>query len=91
VAAASDAPDDHDDAATGAAARAGLAAAVDALGGVAGRDDAGLALLRRFEARQRCAAQYVESYRRYCWTVATVADLRIAPSWSAGTARRGRR
>ncbi len=64
---------------TGAAARAGLAAAVEVLGAVAARDDAGLALLRRFEARQRCAEQYIESYRRYCWPVESAADLRIAP------------
>lgn len=64
---------------TGAAARAGLAAAVDALGAVAARDDTALTLLRRFEARQGCAERYVESYRRYCWPVDSVADLRIAP------------
>jgi protein phosphatase len=64
---------------TGAAARAGLAATVDALAAVAARDDAGLALLRRFEARRRCVERYIESYRHYCWPVDSVADLRIAP------------
>lgn len=64
---------------TGAAARAGLSASVAALRLGAARDDGSLALLRRFEARHACAERYVESYRRYCWPVDGVADLRIAP------------
>lgn len=64
---------------TGAAARAGLAASVAALQPVAARDDAALALMRRFEDRRRCADRFVDAYRRYCWQVDGVDDLRIAP------------
>ena len=64
---------------TGAAARAGLAASIAALRDAASRDDGSLALLRRFETRARCAERYVDAYRRYCWPVERVSDLRIAP------------
>jgi protein phosphatase len=79
-------------AAVGAAARGGLQAAVAALeraadrgagsGGLGEPADfhAEIAALRdRYAERLAMAQQYVEAYRRYCWPVDSVADLRIAP------------
>ncbi|MBO0357876.1 polynucleotide kinase-phosphatase [Hymenobacter sp. BT186] len=37
------------------------------------------ALLTRTTARQRAAEHYAEAYRRYCWPVDSLADLRLAP------------
>jgi len=68
---------------TGASARAGLAAAVDALELAASRESqaegGSKELLARFQARQGCIGNYVDAYRRYCWSVDSVADLKIAP------------
>jgi protein phosphatase len=64
---------------TGAAARAGLDAAVAALREAAKRDETSAELLARFSARRACIDAYVDAYRRYCWTVDSVADLAIAP------------
>jgi protein phosphatase len=64
-------------AAVGAAARAAFAEAVPALAGATERGSAGL--LERFGARQELAAKYVDAYRRYCWDVASVTDLKLAP------------
>lgn len=36
-------------------------------------------LLTRFEEKQEAMGAYVEAYRRYCWNVRDVSDLRIAP------------
>ncbi len=65
-------------AAVGAAARAAFAEAVPALEAAAERGAAG-PLLERFRARQALAGQYVDAYRRYCWEVSSVADLKLAP------------
>jgi protein phosphatase len=62
-------------AAVGAASRPALAEAVAALERAAGADD----LLARFRTRAESASRYVEAYRRYCWPVRSVADLRLAP------------
>jgi hypothetical protein len=64
---------------TGAAARAGLDVAVAALREAAKRDETSAELLARFSARRACIDAYVDAYRRYCWTVDSVADLEIAP------------
>ena len=65
-------------ASTGAAARAGLSAAIEAL--KAGSDKAEIAVLAdRFRQRQDAADLYVEAYRRYCWTVHSLSDLKLAP------------
>lgn len=66
-------------AAVGAAARAALPQAVVALEESlrTGLDIA--ALLERYRERETAANQYVEAYRRYCWPVNSVADLKIAP------------
>jgi protein phosphatase len=63
---------------TGAAARAALPAAITALTEVAGNPDAA-ALLKEYRERDEAAHLYVEAYRRYCWTVRSLADLRLAP------------
>ena len=61
-------------AAVGSASRAALAEAVAALqqGSVA-------ALLERYRQRQEDAGQFTAAYRRYCWPVRSVSDLRLAP------------
>jgi protein phosphatase len=66
-------------AAVGSAARGSLAAAVAALeqarkSGVDIGD-----LLPRFTDRLSMVERYVDAYGHYCWPVASVADLRIAP------------
>jgi protein phosphatase len=66
-------------AAVGAAARAALAEASAALEAAAGRDAAVAPLLASCRDRAEAAARYVEAYRRYCWPVRSVADLRLAP------------
>ena len=33
----------------------------------------------RYEKRGEMAEQYIEAYRRYCWTVYSLADLKLAP------------
>lgn len=63
---------------TGAAARAGLKATIDALQRASEKmDDA--TLLPSFCARQQLANLYVEAYRRYCWKVESLSDLKLAP------------
>ncbi|HEY4939236.1 MAG TPA: polynucleotide kinase-phosphatase, partial [Actinomycetota bacterium] len=66
-------------AAVGRAGRSGMAAAIDALrqasaGGVAVGD-----LLERSQGQLADLERFVEAYRRYCWPVAGVADLKLAP------------
>jgi protein phosphatase len=36
-------------------------------------------VLANFERRRECLDRYTEAYRRYCWTVSSVDDYRIAP------------
>jgi protein phosphatase len=63
-------------AATGSAARAALDEVLTTL--PPGRSE--LAdLATRFGERREAVGKYVEAYRRYCWPVAGVADLRFAP------------
>jgi hypothetical protein len=63
----------------GAAARAGLAEAVSALTAAAGHVEGVGPLLERYRDRQERAGRFVEAYRRYCWPVASLADLKLAP------------
>jgi protein phosphatase len=63
---------------TGAAARVALLAAIAALTEIAGNPDAA-ALLAQYRERDQAAHLYVEAYRRYCWSVRSLADLRLAP------------
>jgi protein phosphatase len=37
------------------------------------------AVLEQFEQRRECLNRYIEAYRRYCWTVSSVEDYRVAP------------
>lgn len=68
----------HQYAAVGAAARTSLGEAVAVLEQAAGRGQA-QALLERYRTRSALADQYVGAYRRYCWEVASVTDLKLAP------------
>jgi protein phosphatase len=63
----------------GAAARAGLGEVVGALAAAATHGGDVAALQERFAARQELAEKYVEAYRRYCWEVRSVQDLKLAP------------
>src|SRR6185503_3609887 len=63
----------------GAAARAGLGAAVTALEQAASRGiDVGAAL-RQQRQRLELAERYVDAYRHYCWPVTSLRDIRLAP------------
>ena len=66
-------------AAVGASARATLAAEVATLTQSSARGLETGDLLSRTQQRQLMIADYVEAYRRYCWPVASVADLKLAP------------
>ena len=63
---------------TGAAARVALPAAITALRAAAGNPEIA-ALAERFKQREEAAHLYVEAYRRYCWPVQSLADLKLAP------------
>jgi protein phosphatase len=65
-------------AAVGAAGRAALAEAVTALDHAAARDGA-TELAATFRARLEAVDLYTDAYRRYCWPVARVTDLKLAP------------
>jgi len=66
-------------AAVGAAARAGLHDAAVALELAVARGAEVAPLLERTRARAVLAEKYVDAYRRYCWPVDSIDDLRIAP------------
>ncbi|MGH9222796.1 MAG: polynucleotide kinase-phosphatase, partial [Acidimicrobiales bacterium] len=66
-------------ASVGAAATAALAAEVAVLEAAAARAADAADLLGRVRDRQAMAAGFVDAYRRYCWTVDSVDDLRLAP------------
>lgn len=63
----------------GAAATAGLDAALQLLEQAKARGGDVEALLTRHHERRSMAERYVASYRRYCWDVHSLADLRLAP------------
>jgi protein phosphatase len=64
---------------TGAAARAGLTASIAALRTTSKHVPDTSELAGRYEERRVMAEQYIEAYRRYCWTVHSLADLKLAP------------
>jgi len=71
-------------AAAGAAGHASLAAALDALEQTASRlagDDREKVdeMLKRFADRRVNISRFVDAYRRYCWPVESLDDLRLAP------------
>ena len=63
----------------GAAARQGLSAAVTCLQQASDRGLDVTALLPHYQQRSELAQQYVDAYRRYCWPVTTLSDLKLAP------------
>jgi protein phosphatase len=66
-------------AAVGAASRASLGAATEALRLAAERNPEVEPLLRRTVDRAELADKFVASYQRYCWPVSSVDDLKLAP------------
>jgi protein phosphatase len=64
---------------TGAAARAALPDAIGALSAAAENTPEIHQLLERYRARAEAADLYVDAYRRYCWTVESLSDLKVAP------------
>lgn len=66
-------------AAVGAAARASLAETVATLARLRVQDGDGPPLAERYERRLEAVNLYVDSYRRYCWPVRSVGDLKLAP------------
>jgi protein phosphatase len=65
-------------AAVGSSARAALAEVVAALGAAGERPDTA-PLAERYRRRLDAALAFTEAYRRYCWTVGSVGDLKLAP------------
>jgi protein phosphatase len=66
-------------AAVGASGRASLDTAVDALKSAAALGmDGTVEMLNRYEGRRDMLDLYVEAYRRYCWPVGGIDDLKIA-------------
>lgn len=63
----------------GSSAQRALDATLQALTQSSERGDGSAELLARFQARRRCIDLYVEAYRRYCWRVEDISDLKIAP------------
>lgn len=66
-------------AAVGAAARAAFSDVVASLRQALANGVAVADLLARQQTRQAMTHQYVQAYQRYCWPVASVDDLRLAP------------
>ena len=66
-------------AAVGASARASLAEEVAMLEQAAKRGLDVSELLARVTARQQMVGDYIEAYRRYCWPVNSLNDLKLAP------------
>jgi protein phosphatase len=66
-------------AAVGAASGAALNDAVSALEQASINMRDVVPLLERYRARAAAAEKYREAYRRYCWPVHSVGDLRLAP------------
>lgn len=66
-------------AAVGAAARASLADVISALQAAEQNTIEVTPLLHRYQQRATAAEKYVDAYRRYCWPVRSLDDLRLAP------------
>jgi protein phosphatase len=66
-------------AAVGAAATGALELVVHTLDEATKRGAEVTALAGRFRERQALAGRYIEAYRRYCWPVGSLGDLRLAP------------
>ena len=72
-------------AAVGAAARASLDAALDALNAAAANGIDVADSLAEYRARSRRVDRYIEAYRAYCWPVHGLDDLKLAPFHILGT------
>ncbi len=66
-------------AAVGAAATATLGQAITILKMAADHGGDVEPLLDKYQTRQQQIAHYIDAYRRYCWPVKSLADLRLAP------------
>jgi len=66
-------------ASVGAAASATLAVEEAALAEAVGRGVDAAELLKRTASRLQMTNGFIEAYRRYCWSVSSVDDLRLAP------------
>jgi protein phosphatase len=66
-------------AAVGAAATGSLEVTVSSLEKAASKNAEATALLERYRERLPAVKLYVDSYRRYCWPVQSVDDLKLAP------------
>jgi protein phosphatase len=66
-------------AAVGASAQASLTETVAALESLGSQSGDAVRLIDRFKQRRDAVNLYVDSYRRYCWPVHTVSDLKLAP------------
>ncbi len=66
-------------AAVGAAATSALPAAVAALEAASGHTEGIGPILDSYRARSAAAEKFVAAYRRYCWPVGSLADLKLAP------------
>ncbi len=74
-------------ASVGAAAAASLPDAVQVLEKTDARGISTAELVERYRTRAELAERYVAAYRRYCWPVASIADLRLAPFHMLATER----
>jgi protein phosphatase len=66
-------------AAVGSSARAAFQEALGALDQAAPQDPEIAQLRDRFRERASLAQRFVDSYRRYCWPVQSLTDLKLAP------------
>lgn len=66
-------------AAVGVAGAVSLNAAVQTLGVAAARDERIAPLLDKYKQRLDMVEQYRQAYRRYCWTVNSLDDIKLAP------------
>lgn len=73
-------------AAVGSAGRAALGDCIATLEQAVGRGVEVQGLLDRYRARQTMHRQYVQAYQQYCWTVNSLADLKLAPFHLLATA-----
>jgi len=66
-------------AAVGVAAKASLTETVASLEHLASKNGDALPLIEKYKQRLEAAKLYIDSYRRYCWLVQSVSDLKLAP------------
>ncbi len=66
-------------AAVGASSRPALNNSIDLLEQASQNGIEVNSLLSKFQQRQEMANQYVDAYRRYCWEVKDISDIKLAP------------